>query len=66
MHAARLWRLKMQGFEENEISKNAFGGTEITKRSLAKLVPEELSKEFQIIPSRFRTIEETRNDYFSY
>jgi glycosyltransferase involved in cell wall biosynthesis len=50
----------MQGFEENEISKNAFGGTEITKRSLAKLVPEELAKEFQIIPSRVREIAEDK------
>jgi len=50
----------MQGFEENEVSKNAFGGTEITKRSLAKLVPEELASEFQIIPSRVREIEEDK------
>lgn len=50
----------MQGFEENEVSKRAFGGTEITKRSLAKLVPEELSREFQIIPSRFREIQEDK------
>jgi hypothetical protein len=47
----------MQGFEENEISKNAFGGTEITKRSLAKLVPEDLASQFQIIPSRVREID---------
>ena len=50
----------MQGFEENEISKNAFGGTEITKRSLAKMVSEELASEFQIIPSRFREIEKEK------
>jgi UDP-glucose:(glucosyl)LPS alpha-1,2-glucosyltransferase len=50
----------MQGFEENEISKNAFGGTEITKRSLAKLVPEELASEFQIIPSRVREIQDDK------
>lgn len=46
----------MQGFEENEISKNAHGGTEITKRTLARFVPEELSSHFQIIPSRVRDI----------
>lgn len=50
----------MQGFEENEISKNAFGGTELTKRSLAKLVSEDLSNEFQIIPSRLRDIQEDK------
>lgn len=44
------------GFEENEISKNAHGGTEITKRSLAKNIPEDLQKEFQIIPSRVREL----------
>ena len=47
----------MQGFEENEISINSQGGTEITKRSIAKLIPEELSNEFQIIASRLRNIE---------
>ena len=50
----------MQGFEENEISKKAFGGTEITKRSLSKLVPEKLANEFQIIPSRLREINEEK------
>ena len=44
-------------FEENEISKNANGGTEITKRTLAKFVSPELLKEFQIIPSRVREID---------
>ena len=46
----------MVGFEENEISSNAHGGTEITKRTLSKFVPEELANEFQIIPSRVRDI----------
>jgi UDP-glucose:(glucosyl)LPS alpha-1,2-glucosyltransferase len=50
----------MSGFEENEISKNANGGTEIAKRTLAKYIPEDLLKEFQIIPSRFRDIEEDK------
>jgi hypothetical protein len=46
----------MKGFEENEISANAHGGTEITKRTLAKFVEEKLASEFQIIPSRVRDI----------
>ena len=46
----------MKGFEENEISSNANGGTEITKRTLAKFVDEKLASEFQIIPSRVRDI----------
>jgi len=46
--------------EENEISINSQGGTEITKRSIGKLIPEELSKEFQIIPSRVRELEEDK------
>lgn len=46
----------MIGFEENEISSNANGGTEITKRTLAKFVDEKLASEFQIIPSRVREI----------
>jgi len=44
-------------FEENEISEKSKGGTEITKRSVAALIPEELSNEFQIIASRLRDIE---------
>jgi UDP-glucose:(glucosyl)LPS alpha-1,2-glucosyltransferase len=50
----------MQGFEENEISKNAFGGTEITKRTIAKFVDEKLASEFQIIPSRVRELNEEK------
>jgi UDP-glucose:(glucosyl)LPS alpha-1,2-glucosyltransferase len=50
----------MPGFEENEISLKANGGTEISKRSIAKFIPEELAKEFQIIPSRVREIEENK------
>ena len=50
----------MQGFEENEISVNSQGGTEITKRSIAKLIPEELSNEFQVIPSRLREVNEEK------
>lgn len=46
----------MIGFEENEISKNSNGGTELSKRSIAKYIPEELSNEFQIIASRVRDL----------
>ena len=50
----------MQGFEENEISEKSNGGTEITKRSVAKQIPEELTKEFQIIPARVRELNEDK------
>ena len=46
----------MVGYEENEISAKSQGGTEITKRSIAKLVPKELADECQIIASRVRDI----------
>lgn len=46
----------MIGFEENEISAKANGGTEITKRSIAKFIPPELANEFQIIASRVRDV----------
>lgn len=48
------------GFEENEISKNAFGGTEIAKRMLSKLIDPELLSNFQIISSRIRDLEEDK------
>ena len=48
------------GFEENEISINSQGGTELTKRSIASKVPAELSKEFQVICSRVRNLEEDK------
>ena len=44
----------MSGFEENEISKNANGGTELAKRRLAQLINPELLEESQIICSRLR------------
>ena len=47
----------MIGFEENEISKNANGGTELAKRKLAELIDPELLSNFQIICSRQRTYE---------
>ena len=48
------------GFTENEVSINSQGGTEITKRSIAALIPEELSNHFQIIPSRIRDLNEKK------
>lgn len=47
----------MIGFEENEVSKNAQGGTEIAKRRLAELIDPKLLENFQIICSRQRTYE---------
>jgi UDP-glucose:(glucosyl)LPS alpha-1,2-glucosyltransferase len=42
--------------EENEVSANANGGTEITKRTLAPLIDEKLASQFQIVPSRVREL----------
>jgi UDP-glucose:(glucosyl)LPS alpha-1,2-glucosyltransferase len=50
----------MVGFEENEISKNANGGTELSKRSIAATLPEELLGNFQIIASRVRDLDESK------
>jgi len=50
----------MQGFEENEISKNANGGTELSKRAIGALIPEELSSEFQVIASRVRELNDKK------
>lgn len=50
----------MSGFEENEISKNANGGTEIIKRKLAKLIDSQLLDNFQIISSRIRDLDESK------
>lgn len=47
-------------FEENEISVNSNGGTEITKRTLSKFVSSELLSNFQIIPSRVREIQDDK------
>ena len=44
------------GFTENEISIKSQGGTELTKRSIAKNIKPELSNEFQIIASRVREL----------
>jgi len=48
------------GFEENEISINSQGGTELTKRNIASKMPPELANEFQIICSRLRNLEEDK------
>jgi glycosyltransferase involved in cell wall biosynthesis len=50
----------MTMMEENEISKNANGGTEISKRTLSKYIPEELSTHFQVIPSRVRELDSSK------
>lgn len=50
----------MSGFEENEISKNANGGTEIAKRKLASLIDPKLLDNFQIICSRARDLDESK------
>ncbi|NBP58123.1 glycosyltransferase family 1 protein [bacterium] len=50
----------MSGFEENEISLNSQGGTESVKRGLAERLDPELLKDFQIICSRVRHIEEDK------
>lgn len=50
----------MSGFEENEISVNANGGTEISKRTLAKIIDQKLANEFQIIASRIRKLDENK------
>ena len=50
----------MSGFEENEISKNANGGTELAKRKLASMIDPSLLEDFQIICSRPRDLQEDK------
>ncbi len=50
----------MKGFEENEISEKANGGTEIAKRKLANILDPELLDNFQIICSRPRELDESK------
>jgi glycosyltransferase involved in cell wall biosynthesis len=50
----------MNGFEENEISINANGGTEIAKRKLASILDPELLSNFQIICSRPRELNQEK------
>lgn len=47
-------------FEENEVSKNSQGGTEMVKRGLAERLPAGLADEFQVICSRVRELEEDK------
>ena len=44
------------GFTENEISAKSYGGTELTKRSIAIGIEPKLAENFQIICSRVRDI----------
>ena len=50
----------MNGFEENEISINANGGTELAKRKLASIIDPELLSNFQIVSSRVRELDESK------
>jgi hypothetical protein len=50
----------MPGFEENEISKNSQGGTEMMKRGVAERLPAGIADDFQIICSRVRELEEDK------
>lgn len=47
-------------FEENEVSKNANGGTELTKRILGKMIDPNLMNECQLIASRLRELDESK------
>lgn len=47
-------------FEENEISINANGGTELSKRKLASVLDPSLLENFQIISSRVRDLDEEK------
>jgi glycosyltransferase involved in cell wall biosynthesis len=50
----------MSAFEENEVSKNANGGTEIAKRKLAEIIDPKLLDNFQIVSSRVRDLDPTK------
>lgn len=47
-------------FEENEVSLNAAGGTEIAKRMLGSRINPELQHHFQIVSSRVRELDPTK------
>jgi UDP-glucose:(glucosyl)LPS alpha-1,2-glucosyltransferase len=47
-------------FQENEISEKAFGGTELAKNLLKKVLDPELLSNFQIICSRLRDLDESK------
>jgi UDP-glucose:(glucosyl)LPS alpha-1,2-glucosyltransferase len=46
--------------ETNELSKNAMGGTELMLRALHSRLPDKYKKEFQIIPTRVRTLDKDK------
>jgi glycosyltransferase involved in cell wall biosynthesis len=50
----------MAGFEENEISIKSNGGTELIKRGVASRLPEKLTKEFQVICSKIRELDQSK------
>lgn len=47
-------------FDENEVSKNSQGGTEMMKRGLAERLPPGLADDFQIICSRVRELDDEK------
>ena len=50
----------MSGFEKNEISIKANGGTELYQRFLEERLPKDLLENFQIVSSRIREIDTTK------
>lgn len=50
----------LYGFEENEVSSGAAGGTEIAKRMLGKILDPELLSNFQIVCSRVRELRDDK------
>lgn len=48
-------------FERNELNKNSHGGTERMMEQLFRDLPEDLLKNYQIIPSRVREIDATKH-----
>ena len=46
--------------EINEASKNTKGGTELMAERLREAIPFELLDKFQIIPSRVRSLDESK------
>ena len=50
--------------EQNELSKNAKGGTELMLERLYSSVPQPILSKFQIIPSRLRELEENKKHIY--
>ena len=48
----------------NEVDKDAMGGTELMKYALYDKLPKEMLDKFQIIPSRFRGLEEGKKPIY--